>query len=234
MAVVALMTGPLRVSRSTIGKKAVLAVTGFVLVVFVVFHMAANLKIYSGALAYNEYAAFLRTVGAPALGPSEALWAARVVLIVCVVLHIVAAAQLTWLARRARPARYALKQRVQATWGSWTMRWTGVLILAFVIFHIMHFTVGTVGYAPGQFLPGDVYHDVVTAFSRWPIAVGYIVAMLALGLHLRHAVWSMFQSLGLNSWRYDGSLRGLAVVVTVVTVLGFISIPVVVLGGLLR
>ncbi len=106
---VPLITGPLRVYRSTIGKKAVMAVTGFVLVAFVVFHMAANLKIYSGAGAYNEYAAFLRTVGAPVLAPSDALWAARVVLSVCVVLHIVAAVQLTWLARTARPERYALK-----------------------------------------------------------------------------------------------------------------------------
>lgn len=113
------------------------------------------------------------------------------------------------------------------------MRWTGILILAFVIFHILHFTAGAVGYAPGQFLPGDVYRNVVIAFSRWPVAVGYIVAMLVLGLHLRHAVWSMFQSLGLNTWRYDPLLRGLAVLVTAVTLLGFISIPVVVLAGLL-
>ncbi len=227
------MATALTLYRTTIGKKAVMAVSGLILVGFVVFHMIGNLKIYLGAQHYNDYAAGLRTFGGPFLGNSQFLWLARVVLLVAVGWHIVAAIQLTRLSQTSRPTRYAQK-KVTVSYASRTMRWGGVIVLLFIIYHILHFTIGAVGYTPGQYQEGDVYQNVVRGFSVWYVSIFYIAAMIALGFHLYHGVWSMFQTLGVNTSRTTRALHTLAAVVAGAVVLGNISIPLAVLAGVVR
>ena len=233
------MVSTLSLYRSTIGKKVVMALTGIILVGFVIAHMLGNLKIFLGADAINVYAGFLRDVGEPLLPRETLLWIARLVLLGSVVLHITAATQLTLLDRASRPQRYAVK-KITTSYAARTMRWGGVIIVLFIIYHILHLTLGKVGYAPGQYMPEDpnngfqVYSNVVNGFKVWPVSLFYILAMLALGFHLYHGVWSMFQTLGLNNGRWNGTVRGLALVIALAVVIGNISIPVAVLTGILR
>ncbi len=219
---------------TSIGKKAVMAVTGFILVGFVIGHMFGNLKIYQGEVKFNAYAVWLREVGSPALGHEQFLWLARFILLTATVLHIVAAAQLTQMSYAARPVSYEQWKAVQATYASRTMRWGGVIITLFVIYHILHFTFGAVGFAPGQFREMSVYRNVVIGFSAWYVTAFYIAAMVALGLHMYHGVWSMFQTLGLNAENATHLYRVLATVSSVVVVLGNISVPISVLAGLIK
>lgn len=222
------MAPALALYRSTIGKKVVMALTGLILVGFVVAHMLGNLKIFTGAEHLNEYGEFLRTVGEPLFPYETLLWIARIVLLVSVVLHIVAATQLTMLDRASRPQRYAFHKKEQATYASLTMRWGGVIILLFVIYHILHFTTGT---THQNFIHGDVYHNVVSGFKVWYVSAFYIAAMVALGFHLYHGVWSMFQTLGLNNSKWNGMWRGLSVATALLVAGGNILIPVAVLAG---
>src|ERR1700740_1112058 len=136
---------------SVIGKKVVMAVTGAVLILFVIAHMVGNLKIFSGPEEINAYSRFLREVGWPELGYGQLLWLVRIVLLVCVFLHITAAVQLTRLSRAARPIGYQTKRDIETTWSARLMRWGGVLLVAFVIFHLLHLTGGVVGFGAGQF-----------------------------------------------------------------------------------
>jgi succinate dehydrogenase / fumarate reductase, cytochrome b subunit len=232
------MAAALTLYRTTIGKKVVMAVTGLILVGFVVVHMIGNLKIFTGAEHLNAYAGFLRTVGEPIFPRETLLWIARIVLLGSVGLHIAAAYQLTRLDNASRPQRYAVK-KVTTNYASRTMRWGGVIILLFIIYHLLHFTLGQVGYAPGVFVHGDADHgyetyaNVVYGFQNPLVSGFYILAMLALGLHLYHGTWSMFQTLGLNSKKWNGLWRGLAIAVALAVVLGNISIPIAVLAGIL-
>ena len=221
--------------RSTsIGKKAVMAVTGFLLFGFVIGHMLGNLKMFQGEAKFNAYAVWLRELGSPALGHEQFLWLARMILLTATVLHIVAAVQLTQMSYAARPVGYGRKKAIQATYASRAMRWGGVIITLFVVYHILHFTLGAVGFAPGQYQPMSVYRNVVNGFSVWYVSAFYIAAMLLLGLHLYHGVWSMFQTLGLNNARAESLYRTLATVSSLAVVLGNISVPVAVLTGLVR
>jgi succinate dehydrogenase cytochrome b subunit len=161
--------------HTMIGKKVVMAVTGVVLIGFVIAHMLGNLKIFAGADEIDAYSRFLREVGWPGLGHGQLLWLVRIVLLVCVTLHITAAIQLTRMSWAARPLGYAAKRDIESTWAARTMRWGGVLLLAFVVFHLLHFTGGVVGFREGQFTPLAVYQNVVAGFAVWPIAVFYIV-----------------------------------------------------------
>lgn len=219
---------------STIGKKLVMAASGLVLVGFVIAHMVGNLKIFSGEDKFNGYAAGLRSFGAPFFGHEQALWIARLVLLAAVLLHMLAAWQLTRRSWAARPSRYAEKVPLKTTYAARTMRWGGVIIVLFVVYHLLHFTFGTVGYAPGQFKPLSVYRNVVLGFSVWYVSAFYIVAQLALGLHLYHGVWSMFQTLGVTSAAADSGWRRVAVVIALAVTLGNISMPIAVLTGVLR
>lgn len=219
---------------ASIGKKAVMAVTGVVLVGFVAVHMLGNLKIFLGEAAFNDYAVFLREMGHPLLPHEGALWIARVVLLACVAFHMAAALQLTLMSRAARPIPYEDKTNLQATYAARTMRWGGVIIGLFVIYHLLHFTLGVVGYQPGQFEHLSVYRNVVTGFSVWYVSLFYIVAMGMLGFHLYHGVWSLFQTLGARDIRGSGLYRGLAGVLALGVSLGNISIPLAVLTGALR
>src|SRR6201982_2842924 len=148
-----------------VGKKIVMAVTGVVLVGFVTAPMLGNLKIFLGAEGIDPYAVFLRTVGEPALPYGGLLWVARVVLLVCVALHIIAAVQLTRMNWAARPQGYDTKRSIVTTYAARTMRWSGVILPLFIVYHLLHLTGGVVGFQPGEFVHLSVYHNVVAAFS---------------------------------------------------------------------
>ena len=228
-------TNPIAVFwNSLIGQKVVMAITGAVLVPFVIMHMIGNLKILSGPDNINAYAVFLREVGRPELDYGQLLWIVRIVLLICVILHITAVVRLTRLNWAARPTGYNVKKNKQTTIAAQTMRWGGALLLAFVIFHLLHLTAGAVGFRPGEFRHLAVYHNVITGLSSWPVAIFYIVAMAALAMHLYHGLWSAFQTLGFNTSRNTGTLKIACRVVALAVFAGFVSVPVSVLAGWLR
>jgi succinate dehydrogenase / fumarate reductase cytochrome b subunit len=217
--------------RSAVGKKAVMAVSGVILFGFVVVHMIGNLKLYLGAEHMNDYAHWLRAVGAPAVPESGLLWIARLVLLAAVVLHIHSAWSLTMMNKAARPVGYHDRTFEKATYASRTMRWGGIIILLFVIYHLLHLTFGN---AHPSFVPADPYHNVVAGFRVWWVSAFYIVANLALGLHLFHGVWSMFNSLGLTNPRFETWRRNFATAFAVIVTVGNVSFPVAVLLGIIR
>lgn len=220
---------------TTIGKKIVMGVTGAILILFVIAHMIGNLKIFSGPQEINAYSRFLREVGQPELAYGQLLWIVRIILLICVLLHIVAAYQLTRMSHAARPIGYrGGRKNVETTFSARAMRWGGVLLAIFVIFHLLHFTVGAIGFRPGQYHDLAVYQNVIAGFSIWPISVFYIVAMGALCLHLDHGIWSMLQTFGWNTNKSQKALRGCSRAVALVVFLGFISIPIAVMAGWLR
>ncbi len=225
------MAAALSIYRSSLGKKFVMAVTGIILFGFVFAHMVGNLKMFQGEEKLNSYAHFLREVGSPLFAQGQLLWIVRLVLLASVILHIVAAYQLTRMSQRSRPVAYARRRDVQASYSSRTMRWGGVIILLFVIYHLLHFTFGT---AHPSFIRENVYQNVVSGFQVWYVSLFYILAMLVLGMHLRHGLWSMFQTLGLNNKRWNSLLRGFATIFAVLVVVGNVSVPVAVLAGFLR
>ena len=220
--------------NSVIGKKVVMAVTGAVLILFVLGHMVGNLKIFSGTEEINAYSRFLREVGWPEFGYGQLLWLVRSVLFISAILHITAAYQLTMMNRQARPVDYGEKKNVETSWAALTMRWGGVLLAVFIVFHLFHLTGGMVGFEPGQFEHLMVYQNVVAAFSVWPISLFYIVAMAALGLHLDHGIWSMLQTLGWVTVQNTNSLRTISRIIAVIIFAGFVSVPVAVLAGWVR
>jgi succinate dehydrogenase / fumarate reductase, cytochrome b subunit len=217
-----------------VGKKVVMAVTGIVLVGFVVAHMLGNLKIFLGAQAIDTYAVFLRTMGEPLLPYGGMLWVVRIVLLTCVALHITAAVQLTRMSRAARPHGYETRPPMATIYASCTMRLSPVILILFIVYHLLHLTGGVVGFQPGQFRDLSVYHNVVAGFSVWYVSLFYIVAMAALCLHLDHGVWSLFQTLGWNNARITSKLKTLSRVVALAVFVGFISVPVAVLAGWVR
>ncbi len=214
-----------RFYQATVGKKIVMAATGVILFGFVVAHMAGNLQIFLGPEKLNDYARSLRAM--PAL-----LWLARLTLAAAVALHMVAAVQLWAWNRAARPRGYARLTAVESSYASRTMLWSGPILAAFVVYHLMHFTFGNAH--PDFNHELDVYHNVVTGFRQPPVAIAYMIAMAMLGLHLHHGAWSMFQSLGVGHPRFTPLLKRFASVSAVVLVAGNISIPLAVLAGWLR
>ncbi len=211
---------------TTVSKKVVMAVTGVILFGFVIAHMLGNLQLYLGAEAINAYGLSLRT-----LLHGAGLWLVRAVLLVAVLLHIWAMTALTLTNRRARQVGYREWTARESTYASRTMRWSGVFLLAFIIFHLLHFTTGDLH---PDFIPGDVYHNVITGFQVVPVAILYILATLALALHLFHGSWSMLQTLGLNHPRYNRLRNTICIGLAGVVVIGNLSFPVAVLTGLLR
>jgi succinate dehydrogenase cytochrome b subunit len=218
--------GSLRFWQTTIGKKAIMAVTGFVLFGFVLGHLLGNLQIFLPPERINGYAATLRAH--PGL-----LWGARITLLVSVFLHIWSSFELWLLQRAARPVKYVKKANIHSTYASRTMVWSGPIILAFVIFHLLHLTFGTV-HPGGPFNTHNVYNNVVTGFQVWPVSLFYIVAMMMLCYHLYHGLWSMFQSLGFSHPVYTPWLQRLAKLVAILIAIGNISIPISVLTGLIK
>jgi succinate dehydrogenase / fumarate reductase cytochrome b subunit len=209
---------------STTGKKAAMAVSGCILFLFVAGHLIGNLQIFEGPEKLNRYAVLLRSM--PAL-----LWSVRTVLLGMVLLHIWSSAQLAARNISARPVGYGMKKATGSSYPSRTMYWSGPIILAFVIYHLLDFTFGKVN---PRFEPGNVYGNVVASFQALPVAAFYILAMLLLCLHLYHGLWSMFQSLGIAHPRYTPMLRRGAAVVAALIAVGNISIPVAVLSGWVR
>lgn len=210
-----------------------MAITGVMLFGWIFAHMAGNLKLYLGPEHFNEYAKWLRTMGAPAMPHSTLLWVTRVAMLVAVWLHIQAATELTIMNRNARPVGYADRDYVTATYASRTMRWGGVIILLFVIYHLMHLTFGLPA-VHKDFIENDPYHNVVAGFQVWWASAIYIIANLALGLHLYHGLWSMFNSLGLNHPRFNSWRRNFAVAFALVITLANVSFPLAVLIGVIR
>jgi succinate dehydrogenase / fumarate reductase cytochrome b subunit len=219
--------------RSAIGKKAVMAVTGFILFGFVLVHMVGNLKLYFGPEHMNEYAESLRTMFTPMVPREAVLWVARLVLLAAVVLHIHSAYGVTMMSRDARPVAYRNREYVKGTYAARTMRWGGVIVLLFIIYHLLHFTFGWKA-VHGDFVPGDVYHNVVTGFRVWWVSAFYIIANLALGLHLYHGVWAMFSSVGVTHARFENWRRTFATVFAAIVTIGNLSFPLTVLAGFVR
>lgn len=214
---------------TTIGKKVVMAVTGILLVGFVLGHMIGNLKLYlpahEGVPALDHYAEGLRNIGDPFLPPSYFLWIVRAVLLVAVGLHIWSAISLKLQSNAARPIGYQKSAYEESTIASRTMIWGGVLLAAFIVFHILHLTVGSV--SPGfTFEHGKVFANVTGAFQNVGVAAFYVVAMIALAMHLYHGVWSMLQTLGANHPRYNSWRKKLALAIAILVAIGNISFPV--------
>ena len=202
-----------------------MAVTGLALVAYLFAHMLGNLKVFLGPDDINGYAAWLRTIGEPALPYGVFLWITRVGLIVAVVLHITAAVQLSIRDRRARPVRYVHGQRARAGFATSTMRWGGATLAVYVVWHILDLTVGV---ANRDYVDGQPYHNIVADFSVWWVNVIYIVALLMLGLHLRHGFWSAARTLGFAG----GTVRTVGAIVTVLITGGFLAVPIAVMTGL--
>lgn len=214
--------------RTAMGKKAVMAVTGIALFGFVLGHLLGNLKLYLGPEQLDHYAEGLRELGAPFFPRGQLLWIARVGLLAAVAVHIHAAVTLTLLNRRARPTRYAKVASQASTYASRTMSWGGVIIALFVVYHLMHLTFGNVH---PDFQPGAVYHNVVVGFQNPWVSAFYVAAQIALGFHLYHGLWSLFQTLGWNGPRINVFRRRLAVALAVAICAGNISFPIAVLTG---
>jgi succinate dehydrogenase / fumarate reductase cytochrome b subunit len=211
---------------STVGKKIVMAVTGAILFVFVIGHLLGNLQVFEGSAKLNAYGAFLHSIG-------EFLWPVRIILLIAVTLHIIATVQLGLRKKRARPIGYSRKQAIASSYASRTMYWSGPIVLAFIIFHLLHLTAGYIH--PGTaYIEGDVYHNVVSGFQVWWVSVSYIVAIVLLGFHLRHGLWSMFQSVGIHQPQHTASLQKAALIIALLIVLGYISIPISILLGLVK
>ncbi|MBX3012503.1 MAG: succinate dehydrogenase cytochrome b subunit [Caldilineaceae bacterium] len=218
-------------TQSSIGKKVIMAVTGLIWVGYVVMHMYGNLKVFFGAEYFNHYAEGLRALGEPVFGHLHLLTLARIVLVGSIVAHIWAALSLTRQAQIARPQRYAVTKRVEADYASLTMRWGGLTILLFVIFHLAHLTWG-VPILHNNFIRGDAYHNLVSGFQN-PINVGiYLLAVIALGFHLYHGTWSMCQTLGITNRTLTPSIRAVAWALAILIPVGFAAVPLAVLVGI--
>jgi succinate dehydrogenase cytochrome b subunit len=213
---------------ATIGKKAIVAVTGLVLFGFVIAHMLGNLQVFLGPEAMNGYAETLRQM------PFHLLWVARLVLLVSVVLHIVFSIRLVLESNQARPVGYRAKQSAATSYAARTMKFSGPLLALFIVYHLAHFTWPGVAMAAYQHDPHDVYSNFVNGFRvPWVTAV-YLVAQVMLGLHLYHGAWSLFQTLGLNHPRYNGLREALPRALAFLVVTGNVIMPIAVLVGIIR
>jgi succinate dehydrogenase / fumarate reductase, cytochrome b subunit len=210
--------------RTSVGKKAIMAATGVIMVAYLITHVLANLLVFQGPDQINAYSRFLH-------GTGGALWAARLVLLAAVGLHIVAAVQLTTRRRAARPVGYVERQPQVSTLASRTIRWGGGLILLFLVFHILHFTLGAVH---PSFVEGDPYHNVAAGFGNPLVVVFYEAAMAAVGLHLYHGIWSSGRSLGVSTASPHPLRRQLALALALLVWAGFTVIPIAVYVGAIR
>jgi len=216
---------------SSVGKKIAMAISGIVLVLFVIGHFIGNLKVFQGADAFNHYAEGLRTVGAPFLGRGQLLWIVRAGLLVALIVHVVAAAQVYSRSLRARPVRYHRFESLAFSPASRSMTWGGIAILAFVVYHLLHLTLGSVH---PDFVHGDAYHNFVTGFRSWPVSLAYMAAMVPLGLHLYHGIWSATQTLGTTNPRVQRLRRPAALAFAVLVAGGNLVFPIAVLSGILQ
>jgi succinate dehydrogenase / fumarate reductase cytochrome b subunit len=217
--------------RSTVGKKAVMAVTGAGLLLYVLLHMLANLKIFLGRESLDGYGVWLRSLAAGALGYGGVVWLARAALLLAVVLHMTAAIQLARRARKARPEGYQVRVKIQGSYSARTMRWGGVLIALFVVYHVLDITAGVVN---PHGVPGVDYANIVADFQRWYLTLFYVVAVTALGFHVRHGMWAALRSLGVASAARARTMRMVALGTAVLITTGFAVVPLSVYFGLVR
>jgi succinate dehydrogenase / fumarate reductase cytochrome b subunit len=225
---------------TAVGKKYVMAVTGISMMGFVLFHMIGNLKMYAGAADLNHYAHFLQTLLYPLAPKGVVLWILRGGLITMLFLHLHAAWSLTRLNRQARPVKYQSARDYQiANFASRTMRWSGIIVLAFIVWHLLDLTFGVTNAHVGTMVMDhgeeikDVYGSVVYTFDRIPVALFYVIANILLGIHLFHGAWSIFQSLGWNNPRFNKWRRAFATGFAAVVVIGNVSFPVAVMAGVI-
>jgi succinate dehydrogenase / fumarate reductase cytochrome b subunit len=224
---------PAKKRRSSVALKLFMAVTGILLVLFLYLHMAGNLKIFFGGTTFDHYAAWLRTIGEPLLPKTWYLYIQRTVLTVAVVGHIAAATILARRAAKARPVKYAHRPKVQGSYAARTMRWGGVIILLFVIFHILDLTTGTLNPVGDK---GDPYGNVVADFApdRWYVTLCYALAIIAVGFHLRHGLFSAMRTLGQQTARGERVIKNAALVLSLILVVGYLSVPFAVLTGIVK
>jgi succinate dehydrogenase / fumarate reductase cytochrome b subunit len=214
-----------RFYQATIGKKAVMAVTGVILFGFIIGHLIGNLQVFAGRETLDAYGAFLHH------STHGLIWVFRGVLLVSVLAHIVASIQLTKVKMDARPIGYVKNNYSHSTYASRTMMWSGPIIAAFIIFHLMDLTWGNVNPA---FQEGHVYDNLVASFLRWPVSIAYIFALSLLCLHLYHGIYSMFQSLGISHPKYTPAIQRFAKVAAFLIWAGYVSIPVAVLAKVIQ
>ena len=217
--------------RTSVGKKFYMAVSGAILIGFLVAHMVGNLKMYMGSEAFNHYAEFLREVGYPILPHMVGLWIFRIVLLGCVGLHMLSAWQVYTQSRNARGSKYTKEESLSFAYASRTMRWGGVIIATFVVYHLLHFTIGSVH---PDFVQGDAYRNVVIGFQNPLVAGFYILALVMITFHVYHGLWSAFQTVGANHPKYNPYRRPLALVLALVLLAGFLSVPLGVMAGVLK
>jgi succinate dehydrogenase / fumarate reductase cytochrome b subunit len=220
-------TRAIRFYATTIGKKVVMAVSGFVVVGWLFLHMLGHVAAFSGRTTYNAYAALL--ADRPPI-----LWGQRLVLAAALIAHISAAFQLWALNNEARPRSYAQRKDLATNYAALTMRYGGLVLLSFIIYHVLHLTVGMTGHLGYEFVQGDVYNNLVLGFQRPLVVAFYLVAQVALGMHLYHGIWSLTQTMGADHPKYNGLRQSVAAGLTVIIVLGFISVPISVLTGILQ
>jgi succinate dehydrogenase / fumarate reductase cytochrome b subunit len=220
---------PKAAKTTSVFKKAVMAISGIILVLYLIAHMVGNLKAYSGEEEFNHYSEWLRTIGNPALPGSTALWLIRIVLLVAVFAHMWAAVSLWRQAKRARPQGYVTKKAMAQSYASRTMRWGGVIIAAFVIWHLLDLTWGTVNSAADS----GPYDKLVASFSNPVSTAFYAIAVILVGMHLRHGIWSATQTLGQSNRRREVTVNYAATAIATVLTLGFLLVPFSVLFGLI-
>ena len=231
MATTTLVKGA-RSTRSTIALKMLMAVSGIIFILFVLLHMYGNLKAFAGHDAYNTYAEHLRTIGEPMLPYSGLLWVIRAVLVVSLVVHVYAAVTLWRRAGSARTVKYQVKKNAASSFSSRFMRWGGLTLLVFIVWHLLNFTIGKVNVSGGA--TNDPYNLLVDSFDVWWLTLIYLVAMAALGLHLHHGVWSAAQTLGLtNNAKARRNAKTLGWILAVVIAGGFSLVPLFVLFGVI-
>ncbi len=224
------MRGVISLYRTSVGKKFYMAISGAILIGFLVAHMVGNLKMYMGADAFNHYAEFLREVGYPILPHMVGLWIFRVVLLACVGLHMLSAWQVYTQSRNARGSKYKKEESLSFAYASRTMRWGGVIIATFVIYHILHFTTGA---AHPQFEHGAAYENVIIGFQNPLVIAFYLLALVMVTFHVYHGLWSAFQTVGANHPKYNPFRRPLALALALALLLGFLTVPVGVAMGTL-
>ncbi len=221
-----------RSTRSTIALKILMALSGIVFIGFVLVHMYGNLKAFAGHDAFNEYAEHLRTFGEPMLPYSGLLWLIRVGLIVSLVVHVACAVVLWRRAKQARTVKYVVKKNSHSTWASHLMRWGGVTLLVFIVWHLLNFTIVKVNVTGGP--TNDPYNLLVDSFATWWLTLIYLFAMAMLGAHLHHGIWSSLQTLGLtNTARSRARAKTVGLGLAIVIAGGFSLVPIFVLAGVI-
>lgn len=222
---------PIEFYRSALGKKYVMAITGIMIMGFVFAHMFGNLKMYLGQEDFDHYGHFLRELLVPLLPRTWALWGLRLGLITAFALHIHAAFALTMMNKRSNIKYQSKRDYVAVTFAGRTMRWTGVIFLIFLIWHLFDLTFTGTGF---HYVRGEAYANVDNSLSRVPVALLYIVGNLALGVHLFHGAWSLFQSMGWNNPKFNGARRAFATAFAAIVVIGNVSFPIAVLAGVVE